>query len=226
MGRKRIKMLSKESYRNLTQYRDLSDEEFEKVYEEIVAGETTTREFEDRINRKIEDFSKDYDISDLKINDMLTLRALAQAFITLEDLERYYFKLRQSGLDDTDIIRLEKLNNVLSMLRRDISNLQNDLKITRKIRKGDQEESVINFIENIKQKARKFYFSRMRPVVCPNCGTWIASVWSLYPDDAQSKIRLHCRRRFPDGKICNTTLDISIKELYNTKNEILPETID
>lgn len=217
---------SKVQVRNLRQYKNLSDEEFEKVYAELVTGETTTKEFEERINRKIEDFSKDYDLTDLKINDMLTLRALAQAFITLEDFERYYYKMRQSGLDEIDIVRIEKINNVLGNLRRDISNLQNDLKITRKIRKGDQEESVINFIETIKQKARKFYFSRMRPVICPECKTWIASVWALYPDDKQSSIKIHCRRKFPDGTYCKGVVKLTINELYQLKQDVLPESVD
>lgn len=217
---------SKLQVRNLKQYRNLSDEEFEEVYAEIVAGETTTKEFEERIRRKIDDFSKDYDLSDLKINDMLTLRALAQAFLTLEDFERYYFKMRQGNLDDIDVIRIEKINKILGELRRDISALQNDLKITRKIRKGDQEESVINFIESIKQKARKFYLSRMRPIVCPECKTWIASVWSLYPDDKQSSIKLHCRRKFPDGTYCKGVVKLSISDLYSQKQEVLPESVD
>lgn len=219
--------LAKGRIRNLTQYRNLSDEEFEAVYDELVAGETLVQSFENRIQRKIEDFSKDYDLSDLKMNDLLTLRALAQAYITLEDFERYYHKLRTNEkIDDIDIVRIEKLNNILSTLRKDISNLQNDLKITRKIRKGDKEESVINYIEDLKIKARKFYFSRMKPVICPVCHTWIASVWALYPDDKQSSIRIHCRRRNVDGTICKGVVTLSIKDLYAQEYQELPETVD
>lgn len=219
--------LRKRSIRQLKQYRNLTDEEFDKIYSELVAGETTVKEFENRIQAKIDEFANDYDLSDLKINDMLTLRALAQAFITLEDFERYFFKLRSTeSLTDTNIIFIEKINNVLSSLRRDITNLQNDLKITRRIRKGDQEESVINYIENLKQKARKFYFAKMRPVLCPECKTWIASVWSLYPQDDQSRVIIHCRRRLVDGTLCKGVVKKTIHELYKEKNEELPETID
>jgi hypothetical protein len=220
------KIYTKNRLRNLTQYRNMTDEEFDKVYEEIIAGETTYREFEDRIQRKIDDFSKDYDLSDLKINDILTLRALAQAFITLEDFERYFSKLRASEkLDEMDIVRIEKINNILATLRRDIANLQDNLKITRRVRKGDKEESVINFIEDLKIKARKFYFSKMKPVICPECKTWIASAWFLYNDDGQSEIKVHCRRRFPDGKICKGFVKLSARELYQQEIDELPETI-
>ena len=217
---------TRQQVRNLKQYKDLSEEEFEEVYLELVAGETSTKDFEERINHKIDDFAKDYDLSDLKINDLLTLRALAQAYITLEDFERYSFKLRQKGLDEIDVVRLEKINKILGDLRRDISNLQNDLKITRRIRKGDQEESVINFIESLKRKARTFYYAKMRPVVCPECKTWIASVWALYPDDKQSKVRFHCHRRFPDGTTCKGKVEVDINELYRLKpTDYLPENV-
>lgn len=210
----------KSQLRGLTQYRDLTDEEFDAVYDEMVTGYKTSSEFERRIQRKIDDFSKDYDLSDLKMNDLLTLRALAQAFITLEDFERYSHAIRQEGLQDVDIVRIEKLNNILSNLRKDISNLQNDLKITRKIRKGDNEESVINFIEDLKIKARRFYESKMKIVLCPKCGTWIASVWLLYPNDNKTKFRFRCNRKFPDGKICGEVFELSAEELSKKSDKI------
>ena len=59
--------------RNLMQYRDLTDEEFEKVFEDKYSDERDSAEaiqsFEEEIERKIVEFGEDYDLSDLKIND-------------------------------------------------------------------------------------------------------------------------------------------------------------
>jgi len=217
---------SKNKLRALKQYRNMSDEEFDEVFDKIVTGHRENKEFENRIQRKIDEFSKDYDLSDLKSNDLLTLRALAQAFITLEDFENHYYSLRKNeDIDDVNIVRIEKINNVLSSLRKDISNLQNDLKITRKIRKANQEESVIAFIETLKQKARNFYESKMLIVRCPKCGTWVGSIWALYPDDKKTKATFHCNRKFPDGSHCDTVFTVSTAELLRKKDEEIPASI-
>jgi len=218
--------ISKNRIRNLKQYRNLSDEEFEKIYSEMVTGVSLTQEFEKRIQDKIDEFSRDYDLSDLKINDLLALRALAQAFISLEDFERYSYKLQEGegGFDEVDIVRLEKLNNIKSNLRNDINKLQDSLGITRRNRKASEQESVIDFVESLKQKAKRFYESKMKIILCPKCGTWIASVWMLYPESKKAKLRFHCKRKFPDGTYCDTVFDLTGDELARRDGRI-PESI-
>jgi hypothetical protein len=121
---------------------------------------------------------------------------------------------------------MEKINNMMTTLRRDISNMQNDLKITRKVRKGDKEESVINYIEDLKLKAKKFYDQKMSYVFCPKCNMLLATVWTLYPY-GKNKITLTCNRKLQNGDLCNTTFTVSSKELVEKRGsnnqELLPE---
>lgn len=226
MGTRRA--VTKNQIRALAQYKDLSDDEFDKLWLKKVTGVEVNREFEERIANKINEFSEDYDLEDLKANDKLVLRALAQAYISLEDLENYQFNLRVQGIADVDIIQLEKLNNVMSGLRRDISNMQNDLKITRKVRKGDQEESVKAEVIRIKEAASEFYKQRMFYVFCPKCKMLLFTGWFLYPDNYSNKIKLRCFRTLDNGHVCGNEFEITSKTLMERRGvniDELPETM-
>lgn len=213
----RYSVQSKSRIRGLKQYKDLSDEEFDKIWLDKTVGVELTKDFERRIQSKVDDFSVDYDLDDLKMNDKLTLRALAQAFIQLEDLERYSFNNRIEGIEESQILLMEKLSNIMSSLRKDISKMQDDLKITRKIRKGDREETVVNYLEDLKRKAKEFYRSRMNYIWCPNCKMLLGTVWFLYPEEKNNKIQLVCNRVLETGEKCNTKVLINSVELMERR---------
>lgn len=226
--RTRIALPSKTQLRSLKQYKDLPEKDFDDLFEKKYFGVVTSKEFELRIERKLEEFSQDYDIDDMKINDMLLLRALAQSLIHLEDMEVLSYNLRKEGISEDNILFFDKLSNVMTNLRRDISKMQDDLKITRKIRKGDKEEGVIAMLDSLKEKARIFYQNKLNHIICPNCNMLISSVWFLYPED-KNKITLICKRNLGDGNFCNTVVTITSKELMenrgSNKPEVLPESM-
>lgn len=227
MTRQRAPSLSKTRFRNLTQYKDMTDDEFDEFWEVKTTGILSVKEFEDRIQRKIDEFGEDYDLEDLKANDKVTLRALVQAYITLEDLENYAFQKRMEGIDEDSILAMDKMSNIMSRLRSDISNMQNDLKITRKVRKGDKEESVINYIEDLKLKAKKFYEEKMSYIFCPKCDMLLATTWFLYPNYKTNRIELICHRPLQGGGICGERVYANGTELFekrgSNKPEIMPE---
>jgi hypothetical protein len=78
--------------RNLGQYKDLSDADFEALMTKKALGIEPSRVFEERIAKKWAEFEQDYDLSDLKINDRDTLRNLIQSQLNLEDLEQHLFQ--------------------------------------------------------------------------------------------------------------------------------------
>lgn len=223
-GRGKIKRL-----RNLAQYRDLSDEQFDNLMSQKSLNMDMSEEFEKRIQRKMDQFSEDYDLSDLKINDKETLRALIQTVLTLEDYEQALFKLRSGGLTHDFVIGADKLHKAMSDLRADISKLQNDLNITRRVRKSDQDISVMAYIDGLKEKAKKFYENKMSYIFCPKCNMLLATVWSLYPDSDKNKIVLVCERITPDGTKCGEKVIITTRELLNSRGtnnkKITPESM-
>jgi hypothetical protein len=211
------KLKQRNRLRHLKQYQELSDEDFDSLFEKMQVTPQSAENFEKRIKEKLLEFEDDYDFSEMKINDKSTLRALIQAIISLEDFEQHLFLLRKD-ITESNLYAIEKLNKVMSELRNDISKLQSDLNITRKIRKSDQETSLIEYLENLKEKARKFYESRMSYIFCtnPDCNELLATIWTLYPK-GKNTITLICNRVMDDGKPCGTVVKISTEELLEKR---------
>ncbi len=223
------KIPNKEKYRKLKQFSGMSDAEFDEYWERKLGGISPSSDFEARIKRKTEEFANDYDLDDLKINDRETLRALIQAIIALEDYEQMLFKMRTNpDIGNLDINVLDRLGNVMTNLRKDISKLQDDLKITRRTRKSDKEASVVSYIADLKAKARQFYEQRNMYILCPKCKILLATVWTLYPAE-NNTVTLVCHRKLEDGNICGTKIKVSTADMLNTKNTnvegVLPESM-
>ena len=225
---KNQKVYNPRSLRNLPQYRDMPEEDFEEFVSSREVSMQPDLEFDKRIAKEIAKFSEDYDLSDMKINDQIGLRALAQAMITLDDLEHASYRLRREGVNLDNIVLADKLAKQMSDLRNDIIRIQDDLKISRKARKGEKEESVQSFLSDMKAKAKEFYESRMTYVFCPECNMLLGTVWFHYPDE-KNTLKFTCHRKMPDNSYCGHVVTVTSKELMDSrgtnKPEILPESM-
>lgn len=220
---------SKAQMKNMKQYKDLSEEDFDKMFEERQYSITLSKGFEDRIQKKIADFAEDYDIDDLKINDKETLRAFVQAIIALEDYERLIFDIRTEGdISQANINVVDRISKIMSDLRKDISRFQEDLNITRKIRKSDKESSVVSYIANLKEQAKQYYESKVSYIFCPECNMLLGNLWVLYPEE-DNKLTLKCNRTLDDGSKCNHKFTVTSRELMDNrgtnKPSITPESL-
>jgi len=212
MGEKRMVLPNKKKIRNLVQYRDMTDEEFEEAWEEIVLEiEVSPEMLEERVKEKLDELAVDYDMEDMKINDMGQLRSLALAQIQLDDLEQTAWVVRQKT-DSTSVQILEKINRILSGLRDDISKISADLQLTRKIRKQSKESSIIDAINDLRGKARKFYQERMLYVFCPECKMLLSTLWLNYSSEEYNKLQLKCKR-------CKHKFTQDLVPLYKTDNK-------
>jgi len=235
MARERRKEpLSKERLRNLTQYKNMSDEDFDRMWAEKEAGFWRDNAWELRINHVMKEYQESYDLDSLMPNDLSTLRALIQAVIRLEDFEQEINKLSapnkenpEETLGEASLYKIKQLSEMCNALRKDIASMQDVLKISRKTRKSETEESVINFIANLKDKAHKFAEQKMHLVFCPKCHLLLAQIWWLYPDKGGNKIILKCHREL-DGEKCTGMVELSSKELVangGRNYDNIPETI-
>ncbi len=222
---KKIHVMSPNSLRNIPAYKDLSEEELTKVYKDkydnILKQQSNTKEVEEILN----EYKNTYDLEDLKPNDLASLYSLIQATILLK---RYEDKMHEMSEEVSyeNIAVVEKLGKVCSDLRGDISKLQDDLKISRKVRKNDKEESVLNFVETLKDKAKKFYQAKTQLVFCPKCGMLLANVWWLYPNSKSNRIMLRCQREMPDGSTCGELVSLTAKELTDMGGNNKPDIPD
>ncbi len=210
MAETRTPSFSKNRFRNLRQYKDMTDEEFEERMAQKQLDAEPSLDFEARIKKKLLTFEEDYDLSDLKINDKEILRALIQSLISLEDYEQIMYKLKKEVTIE-NLTLIDKVSKTMSDLRSDISKMQDDLKITRRTRKSDQEASVIAYIDSLKTKAKEFYESRQSYIYC-ECGMLLATVWSLYPEE-NNRMEFICHRELQDGSRCGTKIRVTTKEL-------------
>lgn len=219
---------NKNRVRNLKQYQDMPDEEFDEMWQQKVMNIAPSKALEDRIQKKFDEFAKDYDIDDLKINDKETLRALIQSILTLEDYEQMIFQLRTEGLTSENINFIDKISKVMADLRGGISRFQDDLKITRKTRKSEQETSVLTYIESLKEKAREFYQAKTIYILCPKCKMLLGTVWCQYPEN-KNKVELFCGRHLDNGETCGERVVVYTKGMLNTKGsndpDMLPDSL-
>ncbi len=200
---------------NLPQYKGKSDEELEAVQARIFRGST-----KERVQDVLEDFSSDYDLSDMNANDELALENLARIFVRLDDLEIQL----DTEMMNTDVTKVGRLVKIAADLRKDASQLQQDLAITRKARKGDTEEDLVSYIEDLKSRAKKFLAERLSYVYCPKCQMLVCNVWFLYPDEQRNALRLKCIRTVNEDtdKRCDTEFTVTsaqLKEMRNTNLE-------
>jgi len=216
--KQRAVLPDKRKIRNLKQYRDLTDEEFDELYtEEILASVSQHEEdLEDLVQSKLSELAEDYDMSDMKVNDRLQLRAMTLAEIQLEDLEKAVYVIRQDITRD-NVIVIEKLNNVMAKLRSDISSISDDLQLTRHIRKRSKETSMITHLADLKVKAKKFAKERMLYIFCPECRMLLATTWLMYPDN-NNKMKLDCKR-------CGHKWTQDLAGLYKTDNKNLEDVV-
>jgi hypothetical protein len=224
----KLRGINKTKMRNLKQYKNLTDDEFDDKYAKKMVGIVVNREFEKLIQKKITEFGEDYELTDLNSNDKMMLRALAQAMVNLDIYESEASMIRAEGVDVTNIELLEKLSRVISSQRTDISRMQDDLNISRKQRKPDKETSALDYLENLKLKAKEFYEARMAYIFCDQCHMLLGTFWTLYPEDDRNKITLICNRILETGEKCGNKVVVTTKELLKnqqTNNANIPESL-
>lgn len=215
--RKRLVPPTRKKVKNLSQFSDMSEDEFEEHFQSLSGGQEVLvdDDLEEKIEKKLAEFEEDYDLSDMKVNDKLVLRNLVITIISLEDLEQTFAGV-QTKVSDRNILLLDRLGNVMSRLRSDISKMQNDLKLTRKIRKEGQEETFMAWLDKVKDYATEFYEEKTLSIFCVSCRRFLASVWLLYPEGDNS-LELKCDN-------CGEWTVISeLKDLYNTENRNLED---
>ena len=216
--KQRLVKQSKKQIRNLSQYSHMSNEEFDEMFEEMKPIEVDEAALEEEISTRLSDFKDDYDLSDMKVNDRIVMRNLIISMISLEALELQFVGLREN-LNDANIILIDRVSSVMSRLRTDISKMQDDLKLTRRIRKEGGEENFMTWLDNTREKAENFYKRKHLYIFCPNCRRLLATVWLLYPD-ADQEFHFTC-----GNEECKHSDEVYLKYLYETDNKNLEDVV-
>lgn len=199
------KTMTPEQLKNLPQYKNKTQEELIAIAYGINHGDS----FENQIEKRIESFKEDYDLSDMTANDMLSLRELAKIYLLLDDISTKHREILDA--ENPDFNSLEKLGRIENRLRTDASKIQQDLNITRKARQDAGTQQVAEFIEDLKHRAKKFVDDRLCSIFCPECKMLLSKVWFLDKSE-KSIIKLTCPR-----KSCGHSFEIDSTQFINNK---------
>jgi hypothetical protein len=102
--------------------------------------------------------------------------------------------------------------------------MQEDLKISRKVRQTDKNISAIAELETLKEKAKVFYEQKMIYIFCPECNELLVTAWFLF-NESENTIRLKCQRPLDTGKPCGHVFDVKSKDVYvagSNKPKLMP----
>ncbi len=229
-NQRKSKIPNKQSLRNMKQFKDMSDDEFNEYYEKVVLGIDKDEIVQARYDKLLKQFEDEYDLSEMLPNDRAVLNSLISAILQLDDYRAMIREVTKQGILTPDKIGImRELNTACTNLTREISSMQDDLKITRKSRKADKEESVINYLEDLKIKARTFARQKMQYIFCENCGQLLATVWWQVPEQKNNAIFVECKRKLPDETPCGWSKKIYAKDLLESggsnKIENMPESM-
>lgn len=228
VGDERNRSFSKARMRNLKQYKSMSDEEFEEVYSDYMREQETDfdRIFQSRVDEEYKKFEEDFDLSDLKANDLITLREFLTTAVQLEFINKDINLMLRDGITEQNSNAYNQLNRTKSDLISNLTRLQDILNITRKNRTSNKDSDTVTFIENLVVKAQEFYKQKMDWVFCPKCNTLLATIWWLYPEEKENEIILKCNRRYNDGNLCDGEVHLTSKWLLEngkTNNKEIPD---
>jgi len=188
--------------RNLALFKDKSDEEIlqflkareakQKVDapEEPIKQETIpevplnipVEEFKKKYNIKLKNLQKEYGIDMNDSNDFEMLKALSRHIIQSEIVDDQIIRLQTKP--EVDTRTLKNLGDYQKSLVVTITDLQEKLGIGRRQRKEKQVDSIPQFIEMVRKKARDVWERTTYPVRCERCEIELARYWLNFPANA------------------------------------------
>lgn len=212
------KKMTAKQLKNLPQYANMTEEEIMEAYglEEEIDADLEIEEL-------MRDMEAKYDLVNLAPNDVESLKDLCKIFVRIRQLDEKLNKLL-SDPEGTEWYEAERVGKVLTSLRRSASEIQRDLHITRKARRGDKDSSVSALIENFKERAAEMLQERLSYIYCPKCKMLLANTWFLYPEET-NLIKLTCSRTLQSGEKCGEVFTVSSQDLSVNGNKNLTDVL-
>ena len=187
--------------RNLPSFKDKTEEEIReylknkpepvrrprtpKVKVEVTADD---KDYNKRYNKKLNQIVDEFGVDMNDANDQELVNILVRLSLQGEDVDH---KIRGAGKFDTKT--LKELGEYQKSVINAITDVQDKLGITRKVRKEKQVDDIPQYLKEIRRKAREFWNRTTSSVVCQKCKIELSRYWLNFPDLASSiKMELEC----------------------------------
>jgi hypothetical protein len=185
--------------RNLKMFRDKTDDEIRDYLEskpdkpaKIV--QTGDKSYDNRFNTKFDSLKNEYGLDMNDSNDIDALRQLVQHQLQLENINAQILDLQKREVMDMEDSRLLKnLGDYQRTLVTSITELQDRLGITRKVRKEKQIDDIPQYIKALQKKSKEFWEGKTLKVSCEKCSIEYVRIWVNFPNLTKLKnIEVEC----------------------------------
>jgi hypothetical protein len=124
------------------------------------------------LEEKIQKYTREYELDDLNsANDMASLVQMCQLEINMEQIQDALKMIKDPVVDSK---RVRDLHASLKDANTSWTNLQSQLGIDRRKRQSEDEETPLQYIDRLKDSAKKFIEERLITLKCKKCGLPIA----------------------------------------------------
>jgi hypothetical protein len=189
--------------RNLALFKDKSDEEIIQFLEareakqKVDAPELPIKQeveappeelkislssYKKKYSLKLKSLQKEYGIDMNDSNDAEMLKSLTRHIIQSEIVDDQILKLQMQP--EVDTRTLKNLGDYQKSLISTMTDLQEKMGIGRRQRKEKEVDSVPQFIDMVRSRAREVWTRSTVPVKCERCHIELARYWLNFPDNA------------------------------------------
>jgi hypothetical protein len=174
--------------RNLKMFRGKSDDEIVAYLNSrppkrvITSEEKSLADYDKIFKERMTTLQKDYGLDMNNSNDVEALRSLVRHLLQAEAVDRQIREIQnRPTIDDDDVRTLKNLGDFQRGIQTTISDLQDKLGITRKVRKEKSADDIAQYIQGIRAKAKDFWDRQTTPIVCSKCSIEMARIWINFP---------------------------------------------
>lgn len=147
-------------------------------------------DYDVRYQQKLTQLKDEFGIDMNDANDAESLRMFVRLLIQSEDIDKRIREDKSSVFDDK---RLKNLGDYQKALVSSISDLQDKLGITRKVRKERQVDDIPQYLKEIRRKALEYWNRTTTAISCDKCQIELARYWLNFPHLATKAVfELEC----------------------------------
>lgn len=179
--------------KNLRPNKNKTDEEIIAAYEarkpkpkplRVVPDAPKGPSYQKRFDQKMKILQKEYSIDMNNSNDEENLKALVRYQIQLEKVNEDIDNIQsQTDMSKDDYAKLKQIGDFQRTVLMSISDLQNSLGISRKVRKEKDNDDIPKWIDSVLLRAKEFYDGKTQTIECPKCVIELARTWINFPKE-------------------------------------------
>lgn len=173
--------------RNLKMYQGMDDDEIrakltEKRERDALIPKSTDKSYEAKFKEKLTTLQDEFAVDMNDANDREMLSSLVRHMLQSEAADEAIRAIYDHGtLNRMDFLNLKNLGEYQGSVNRTVSELQDKLGISRKLRKEKQTDDIPQWVDSVREKAKTFFDRVTVKVECPKCRVELLRYWLNFP---------------------------------------------